>query len=50
MNRGRRGENVFTTKETIGDVSKSVRAKNPIVHLEIWKGMQKLDPEMWISN
>lgn len=40
----------ITTKETIGEVSKSVRSKNPIVHLEIWKGMQKLDPEMWISN
>lgn len=43
------GEKV-TTKTNIGEVSKGKEGENSIVHFEIWKGMEKLNPENWISN
>lgn len=39
----------LTVKQRIGEVGSSANTE-PIVHLEIWKGMEKLNPEYWISN
>lgn len=43
------GDNI-KTKDIIGKVSKEINGGNSIVHLEIWKGLEKLDPEKWISK
>ncbi|MBN1118155.1 MAG: peptidoglycan DD-metalloendopeptidase family protein [Bacteroidales bacterium] len=37
-------------KQIIGTAAKSSKGNNSLVHLEIWKGLEKLDPEKWISN
>jgi septal ring factor EnvC (AmiA/AmiB activator) len=38
------------TKDIIGRVSTRNQDNSSIVHLEIWKGLEKLNPEEWISN
>ena len=38
------------TKQEIGRVSKNRNGDDASVHFEIWKGMDKLNPELWISN
>jgi septal ring factor EnvC (AmiA/AmiB activator) len=43
------GESV-KTKDVIGYVAKDKINDNSVLHLEIWKGFDKLNPEEWISN
>jgi murein hydrolase activator len=43
------GDNI-KTKDIIGRVSKRPSDGSSIVHLEIWKGLVKLNPEDWISK
>lgn len=43
------GDNI-KTKDIIGRVSKRSSDGSSIVHLEIWKGLEKLNPEEWISK
>jgi septal ring factor EnvC (AmiA/AmiB activator) len=38
------------TKQVIGYVGKDKINENSIVHFEIWRGLEKLNPESWISN
>jgi septal ring factor EnvC (AmiA/AmiB activator) len=38
------------TKDIIGKVSKNSSGDASVVHFELWKGLEKLDPEDWISN
>lgn len=38
------------TKDIIGRVSTRNQDNSSVVHLEIWKGLEKLNPEEWISN
>lgn len=41
---------VVGVKQTIGKVSNGSGKDESILHLEIWKGTEKLNPEIWISN
>lgn len=43
------GEKI-TTKSSIGSVSSNTDGEESIVHFEIWKGSEMLNPEDWISN
>lgn len=43
------GDNI-RTKDIIGRVSTKAKDNSSVVHLEIWKGLEKLNPEDWISN
>lgn len=38
------------TKSTLGYVSKGKEGEDSIIHFEVWKGLNKLNPEEWISN
>jgi len=38
------------TKDIIGVAGKSGSADTYLVHLEIWSGLEKLNPELWIAN
>jgi murein hydrolase activator len=38
------------TKDIIGKVSSGKSGESCIVHFELWKGLDKLDPEDWISK
>lgn len=40
----------LNTKDIIGRVSKSKDGENAIVHFQIWKGFDKLNPELWLSK
>jgi murein hydrolase activator len=43
------GDNL-KTKDFIGKASKSKTGENSLIHFEIWKGLEKLNPEDWISR
>jgi len=43
------GEKV-NTKQYIGDVYYDAKAGETILHFEVWNGMEKQDPEDWLSN
>lgn len=43
------GESV-NTKDNLGVVGNNTSGDGSIVHFEIWKGLEKLNPESWISN
>jgi len=43
------GDNV-STKQNIGIVYSDLRAQNGTLHLEIWKEMENMNPEKWLSN
>ncbi len=38
------------TKQTIGEVYTDVKTGETIIHFEIWKEMEKQNPEEWLSN
>lgn len=38
------------TKDNLGVVGNSVSGDGSIVHFEIWKGLEKMNPESWISD
>jgi murein hydrolase activator len=40
----------ISTKDVLGNVGNTNNNDSAIVHFEIWKGLEKLDPELWISN
>ncbi len=45
--------NVFEEIEmgqVIGNVGESGSIKGPVLHFEIWKGQQKLNPEFWLAK
>jgi septal ring factor EnvC (AmiA/AmiB activator) len=41
---------VVKTKDVIGKVSAGQNSQSAIVHFEVWKGLEKLNPEDWISK
>ncbi len=41
---------VVKTKDIIGKVPKGKEGGSSIIHFEIWKGLEKLNPEEWISK
>jgi murein hydrolase activator len=43
------GDKVFT-KEIIGDVYTDVKSGETILHFELWREMEKQNPEVWLSN
>lgn len=38
------------SKDTIGIAGKTGSSDSYLVHLEIWNGLEKLNPELWIAN
>lgn len=45
-----KANDVITTKGSIGALSKDKSDSQTKIHLEIWKGKDKLNPAEWISN
>ncbi len=43
------GDNV-STKQTLGQAYTDSEEKSTKVHLEIWKGKDKINPSLWLSN
>ncbi len=41
---------MVVTKQSIGNVFTDERTKQTILHFQIWKEMNKNDPEKWLSN
>lgn len=41
---------IVKTKDILGKVSKGKTGESSIMHFEIWKGLDKLNPEEWISK
>jgi murein hydrolase activator len=39
-----------STKDKIGEVYTDAKTGESILHLEIWKELEKQDPEIWLSN
>lgn len=38
------------TKEVIGEVYTDQKTGESVLHFELWKELEKLDPELWLSN
>ena len=45
-----KGGDKITTKQNIGNIIHDDDQSKTILHLEIWKGQTKLDPEDWLAN
>jgi len=38
------------TKDIIGEVYTDLKTGESVLHFELWKELEKLDPELWLSN
>jgi septal ring factor EnvC (AmiA/AmiB activator) len=43
------GDNVYA-KQYIGDVYTDTRSGETVLHFEIWKELERQNPEEWLSN